>query len=231
MSLKIDEVYRVLLESLLDYASVQSVKFIPKQITPMYCSGMTTGIVIDIGYNNTTITPMLDGFPILKCAKTLSIGGLAMERMAKRFIVDDTNIYKDGKPKIKNMDQFLKGLVKYLSDIVVRSGIIVNKKLSLLFKEPKEEESLKSEFSRIDIYSDIQDFQISFLSRALLGESLFGDYDNESDNIAYELLKVIQSLPCENRKTASQNVVLSGGGSMILGCYKRLVLFLIKILD
>jgi len=223
MALNIEEVYRSLLVSILDYPSIQSVKFIPKQITPIYASGLTSGIIIDIGYNNTTITPIIDGYPIIKCAQTLSVGGLVLEKLAKRFIVDDTNYYKEGKPKIKNMDIFLKSLVKYLGDIVVRSGIIVNKKLSLLLKDPNEEANLKSENSRIDIYSDIQDFQISFLSRVLLGEKFFGDYNEEKENIAYSLLKVIQNLPCESRRTASQNIVLSGGGSMILGCYKRMV--------
>ena len=223
MSLNIELIYRTLLVSLLDYSAVQSVKFIPKQITPIYSSGLSSGIVIDIGYNNTTITPILDGFPILKCSRTLSVGGLVLEKLAKRYIVDDTNYYKEGKPKIKNMDLFLKGLTKYLGDIVVRAGIIVNKKLSLLLRDSNEEANLKSEFSRIDIYSDIQDFQLSFLNRVLLGEKFFGDYEEEKENIAYSLLKVIQDLPCEARKTASQNIVLSGGGSMLLGCYKRMV--------
>ncbi len=229
MTLGIQDIYETLLSSLLEYPAVLSVKYVPKQIMPIYSSGLISGVVIDIGYYNTSIIPILDGYPLLKCSQTLSIGGLVLERLAKRYIIDDTNYHKDGKPKIKDMDKFQKGLIKYLGDIVVRAGIIVNKKLSLLLKDPNEEESLKSDFSRIDIYSDIQDFQISFLSRVLLGEKFFGDYEEEEENIAYTLLKVVQSLPCEAKKTCMQNIVLSGGGSMILGCYKRIVTKIFKL--
>jgi actin-related protein 10 len=55
-----------------------------------------------------------------------------------------------------------------------------------------------------------------------LGEKIFGDYDMDEINIAISLLQVIQTIPCEVRKSCVQNIVLSGGTSMILGCYRRL---------
>jgi actin-related protein len=58
----------------------------------------------------------------------------------------------------------------------------------------------------------------------MLGEHLFGDIDNEELNIVYSLLEVITNIPAEERKKLVQNIVISGGTSMLMGFYRRFVI-------
>ena len=58
-----------------------------------------------------------------------------------------------------------------------------------------------------------------------LGTRFFGDYANSDEiNFAYELLKCIKNLPCEDRKKLAGNIILNGGLTMTIGFYKRLVI-------
>jgi actin-related protein len=66
---------------------------------------------------------------------------------------------------------------------------------------------------------------VSLLNRINLGEYFFGNINNDELNIAYSLLKVLMNLPNEDRNKLCRNIVISGGGSMAVGFYKRLVRF------
>lgn len=60
--------------------------------------------------------------------------------------------------------------------------------------------------------------------RIQLGEFLFGNSDESNEvNLSYLLLKVISGLPLSLRAKLPANIVLSGGGSMSFGFYRRFV--------
>jgi actin-related protein len=63
--------------------------------------------------------------------------------------------------------------------------------------------------------------QISFHTRAYAMEFCFGNPRNEEPNIAASILNSIKKLNSDVRVLASQNIVLSGGSSMIPGFKKR----------
>jgi actin-related protein len=63
------------------------------------------------------------------------------------------------------------------------------------------------------------------MNRINLGEYFFGNINNEEQNLAYSLLKVILGIPNEDRKKLCQNIVLCGGGTMVVGFVKRIVIF------
>lgn len=54
------------------------------------------------------------------------------------------------------------------------------------------------------------------------GELFFGNFEEEEPNIAESILKSLLKLGVENRIMACQNIVVSGGGSMIPGFKARL---------
>lgn len=160
------ELYKILVKTILDYSIIHSVRILPKSIIPVYSSGYTSGIVIDMGYLNTTIIPIFNGYPLIKEMKTLEIGGVQLEKMLKRSIFDDNNYFKDNKPRMKNIDLLNNGVIKYLGDLVVRSSICLNKKLStLISKNQSEMNKLKGDKDncRVDIYSDLPDFQVKLI--------------------------------------------------------------------
>jgi len=220
-----EEIYIILIKTILDYSIMHSVRILPKSIVPLYSTGYSSGIVIDMGYFNTSVIPVFNSYPLITEMELIEIGGIQLERNLKRHIFDDNNYFKDNKPRIKNIDQLNNGVIKHLGDLLVRSAICLNKKLSASIKTPTEAPKIKGDkdHCRVDIYNELPDFQINFTSRIDLGEKLFGEFETDEANVAYTLLKVIQKTPCEIRKTLVQNIVLSGGTSMILGCYKRFV--------
>ncbi len=65
--------------------------------------------------------------------------------------------------------------------------------------------------------------KLSFFNRLRLGELLFGETRNDEINIAFSLLKVISKIPNEDRKKLCQNIIISGGTSMIVGFFRRIV--------
>ncbi len=157
------DVQKILVKTILDYSIIHSVRLLPKNILPIYSTGFTSGIVIDMGYLNTTIVPIFNGYPIINEMKILEIGGIQLEKAMKRNIFDDNNYFKDNKPRMKNIDQLNTGVIKYLGDLVVRSAVCLNKKLSMLIKNPNELAKIKGDKDncRVDIYSDLPDFQVN----------------------------------------------------------------------
>jgi actin-related protein len=221
------EIYELLVKILLENPLILCVRLLPKKILPVFSSGYSSGIVIDVGYLFTTITPINNGFSYTDKIQTISMGASDLEKFLKRSIIEENIILPSNKKKIKNVEVFCKNIIKHLDDLLVRCGICVNKKISSSIFESSnfEENKLFSDqdYSKVDFYKDVQDFQISFLTRVKLGEFFFGNVRNDEINIAYSLLNVILSLNNEDRKKLSQNIILSGGCSMLIGFYRRLI--------
>lgn len=222
ISKHLQDVYELLVKNIFENPQITLVKLVPKAILPIFATGYSSGIMIDVGYLFTTICPINNGFPYMDKCITLSIGTQELERTIKRFITEDNGI-NTSKTKIKNVEQFSTNIIQYLDDLVVRSALCLNKKMSNLIKDTIEESRIKNDFSKVDFYKDVQDFQLNLLSRIKLGEKFFGDVEEEEFNIAYSLLEVISKIPNEDRKKLCQNILICGGGSMITGFYKRLV--------
>lgn len=111
-----------------------------------------------------------------------------------------------------------------MDDILVRVAYIMNKKVSNEYKfilsEKKENE--KEIYSNVSFYDDLPAFNISFNSRVIVGEKLFGD--NSEDNLSFIVLKtILEQVPCEIRRKIGSNIILSGGMTMLNGFYQRFV--------
>jgi actin-related protein len=151
---KLNDVYCLIIKTILDYSLINSVKIFPKTILPIFCSGYSSGIVIDMGHIFTHIIPINNGYPYLDISEVLSIGSSELERNLKNFIISDNS---EGKTKIKNFESFNLKLFPHLDDLLVRSAICGNKSIMLYQDEINK---LKNEYSKVDCYSDIQNFQV-----------------------------------------------------------------------
>jgi len=182
---------------------------------------MSSGIVVDMGNIFTHITPIYNGFPFLNKTETLLMGGVELERTLKRLITNDNLL--SSKKKMKNPEVFQENVISCLRDLMPRATICLNKPMANLLKDPNEFLKIKNEsdYSKIDFYKNVPDFYLTYVSRINLGEKLFGDYRNNDVNIAYSFMQVLMRVSNEDRKKLSQNVVLCGGVSMLLGVLKR----------
>ena len=108
-----------------------------------------------------------------------------------------------------------------MDDILVRVTYIMNKKVSNEYKKEQDPKK-KVIYSRVSYYNDLETFSISFDTRIIVGEKLFGE--NSEENLAYIVLKtLLENVPCEIRRKIGSNIILSGGLTMLNGFYQRFV--------
>jgi len=177
---------------------------------PLYISGLTTGIIIDCGYQETQITPIYEGYPIMKGFRFCPAGGKAMsEALKERLTAENT-------PKLAELiDSHI------LEDLK-------SKAVKLLSRDQKDEyfkdeESIKLMKEKFYTYeSDKRYFKLSYFSRVAAGESLFGDLSKDQYNVAYELLQCLKAVGPDCSNKLSQNIILAGGSCLIPGFAKRL---------
>ena len=198
-------------------------KLLPKNVTPIYSTGFSSGIIIDIGVLSSNIIPINEGFPYIDKIEEIDLSYMDLEREFKLMIIED-NITNPVNPKIgkvKNIDFFSESLNPGLDDLLTRSMFCANRKTSELLKNPVEFSKLKNEINKID--HNFGSFYSNMARRVMIGTKFFGDYNLEEVNFAYSLLKLIKNLPCEDRKKLSSNIILNGGLTMTFGFYKRMV--------
>ena len=192
---------------------ISSIKIIPKNIFPVFVSGFFSGIILNSGYLFTTVTVVNNGLSAY--SKKIGLGACDIQKMLFNMILND----KKGMEivRISEQESFKKNLVKHIDDILIRVSYIMNKTVS---EEYKKTENLKEMYSNVSFYEDLPAFNISFKSRIIVGERLFGE--NSEENLAYIILKtILEKVPCEIRRKIGSNIILSGGLTMLNGFYKR----------
>jgi actin-related protein len=158
----LEDVYNLLIKSILDYPVINNVKLIPKTIPPIFTSGYASGIVVDVGNIFTNIIPINKGFPLIEKSQQLNMGSSELLRKLKLFLIEDNYILNLSKTKIREPENFVKNVDKYLDDILVRSVFIVNKKLSFEINNDNEQSiGLKNDISKIDFCKGVQDFMVN----------------------------------------------------------------------
>lgn len=54
--------------------------FVPSHLVSLMTLGITTGLVVDLGYQEATLVPVYEGVPILNAWQALPMGGRAIHR-------------------------------------------------------------------------------------------------------------------------------------------------------
>ena len=194
---------------------ISSIKIIPKNIFPIFTSGQFSGIILNSGYLFSSVTVVNNGISVF--SKKIGLGSCDAQKMLYNIILND----KKGMEimRIMDLDTFKKRLVNHIDDILVRISYIINKKVSEEYKQVNKEKE-KQMYMNYSFYDDLPAFNISFNSRVIIGEKLFGS--NREDNLAYGVLKtMLEKVPCEIRRKIGSNIILSGGLTMLNGFYQR----------
>ena len=195
---------------------ISSIKIIPKKIFPVFVSGYFSGIILNSEYLFSTVTVVNNGLSLY--SSKVGFGSCDIQKFLYNIILNDKK-GMDIVPKT-DIENFKKKLVKHMDDILVRVSYIMNKKVSNEYKQKKENE--KETYSNVSFYDDLYAFNISFNSRVIVGEKLFGE--NSEYNFAYIVLKaLLEKVPCEIRRKIGSNIILSGGMTMLNGFYQRFV--------
>ena len=197
---------------------ISSIKIIPKNIFPVFVTGFFSGIILNSGYLFSTVTVVNNGLSVY--SNKVGFGSCDIQKFLYNIICND----KKGMDIVPNaeIESFKKKLVQHMDDILVRVSYIMNKKVSNEYKNTEKKENEKEIYSNVSFYDDLPAFNISFNSRIIVGEKLFGE--NSESNFAYIILKtLLENVPCEIRRKIGSNIILSGGLTMLNGFYQRFV--------
>jgi actin-related protein len=159
---KLSSLYHLIIKTILDNNLINSIRLFPKTISPVFVSGYSSGIVVDVGYSFTQIIPICNGFAIVNAAKTINIGSSELQRRLVNYILKDNT---EGRTKITDMNNFIKKALPHLDDILVRSTVCVENR-SVLTKEHLIK--LMTDYSKIDCFSDVSDLQVILINLAKL---------------------------------------------------------------
>lgn len=212
------QIYEYFATTILSYNAVGGLRVVNKNVFPIFVSGFASGLILNCGYAYSTITVVNNGVSIY--SNDYSIGISTLEKKLKQLILED----KIGMKTVMNEDivKFSEIINRYIEDIVIRTTVIVNKKVSneLLSKEKENPLRGINDYTKINCYKDLPEFLLSFENRVLIGEELFDE--GREVNLAAEVLRVLcNEVPCEIRKKIASNIILSGGMTMLFGFFNR----------
>lgn len=190
---------------LFKHFEVSSILFVPTHLMALSTLAVPSGVVIDMGYKETTIVPIFSGVQILKAFQDQAFGAKSIHEEIKRQLVDtgiDPNILTES----------------ILEDIKVRTCFVTTSERAKQYREGQEVTPPP------DVEYSIKEKEIITIPgkvRETAYEIMFVE-DNEQSSLPYLILDSILNCPVDVRKVLGENIFLIGGTAIIMGLLARL---------
>jgi len=172
---------------------VPAVRFVLGISLPIYITGNDSGLIVDVGFNETRVLPVMDGFPITSALKAIPVG---MNTVHKRFL-------SECKQEAE--------LTRAQTETVVLRNCFVSGVKDDSKGEVKQE--------KLD---NGRTMDVSFRARSTAANTLFGD-NEDTFNIARSVVDSLRACSIDSRAALVRNVVLCGGTTMLPGFRRRLL--------
>ncbi|CAG9325820.1 ACTR10 [Blepharisma stoltei] len=196
----IEATVKILLEDL----QVPILYIIMSNSLPLYTTGSYTGLLIDAGYFGVDILPIYEGIPIINSFVSADCGGKALLSSYK-------NILEASNPGHRFS-------LETVEDIVARLSIIPYGKLR---KELQERPTANKIYNFIPLKHN-RAISVDFKQRLIPESIFFGEYSQDSSNIAASILRSLQTCDIDTRKQLINSIIVSGGCAMMIGFMERL---------
>ena len=133
----------VLAEVLYKHFEVLSILFAPSHLMPLFTLGVQTGLVIDMGYAETSIIPVYEGVPILKAWQALPLASEAIHNEILKLLKTRGTVNYAGNEAVKLSDvEKLQNLHESLAeDIKIRLCFVTNLSRGQQIQKIKEDAS------------------------------------------------------------------------------------------
>ncbi|XP_017870525.1 PREDICTED: actin-related protein 10 [Drosophila arizonae] len=191
-----------LARALFIHFDVSSVLFVPAHLIALSTLAVPTGLVVDIGYSETTIMPVFSGVQIMSAFKDQSYGSRAVEEEIKRQLLA-TGV----------KEQLLTPSV--LEDIKVRTCFVNS------FERAYKEDRQAPPNVEYGICDDDAVISIPGSLRESVYELLF-EQNNERDSLPHLILRAILDCSMDVRRALVESIFVIGGGAMVPGLLARL---------
>ncbi|KAK7580186.1 hypothetical protein V9T40_000815 [Parthenolecanium corni] len=201
---------------LFDHFEVTSVIFLPSHVVALYTLGISTALVLDIGYQEAVAIPVYEGIPILKAWQALPLGSKAVELDVRDRIQNKIkSITEAGENTVS--PSYLRDTV--VEDIKIKGCFVTTLARAKLWVEGEKPETLPPAFQYAIDGSKIVNIESE--DRELPYETLFAQ-DNDQMSVSTMILDAILKTSVDMRKQLAENIVLLGGTVMAKGFKARL---------
>jgi len=173
---------------------VPGVRFVLGISLPIYITGSDSGLIVDVGFNETRVLPVMDGFPITSALKAVPVG---MNSVHKRFLSECKQEAELTRAQTETM---------VLKNCFV-SGV--------------KSDDVKGEVRKENLDGG-RTVDVPYRARATAANTLFGD-NEDTFNIARSVVDSLRASSIDSRAALVRNVVLCGGTTMLPGFRRRLL--------
>uniref|UniRef100_A0A0K8TTD1 Putative actin 3 isoform n=1 Tax=Tabanus bromius TaxID=304241 RepID=A0A0K8TTD1_TABBR len=193
---------------------VASIFFVPTHLVVLSTLAIETALVVDLGYQETTVVPVYSGIQILYAFQAQDFGGLAIHNSIKEKMLESGVKEEDLSETV-------------IEDIKVRTCFVTTRERALQYRSGNPPQPCRSVDypnggkGTITIPGELRETAL---------EVLFPE-DNDNSGLAYLILDSILKCPLDMRRTLAENIFLIGGTAMIPGITARLKAELTALLE
>lgn len=172
---------------------------------PIYISTDNSALIVDCGFYCTQVLGIVKGELAKATFKVANVGGFHAKNVAEEVLREE--------------NAKLNFTSRILEDTIARYGIVLTKEQKKEFFKTDQIEKMKAKKYHIEIQG--ASFVMSHYARVSCGEVLFGDVEEEEENVAYTALKAVLSAPISARVNLATKIILAGGACMLPGFKRR----------
>lgn len=194
-----------LAKALFRHFEVSSVLYVPSHMIALSTLAVPHGVVIDMGYSETTVMPIFSGVQVMQAFQDQKYGGRAVQEEIKRMLVA-TGV----------REELLSESV--LEDIKVRTCFVtkLERAQSYLKNEPPQ--------APPDVDYPIGDEAIITVPGKVRETAfeIFFEENNDRDSLPHLIIQSILRCPMDIRRSLMENIFVIGGSAIIMGLLPRL---------
>jgi actin-related protein 10 len=173
---------------------VPAVRFVLGISLPIYLTGNESGLIVDVGFGESRVLPVMEGFPIMSALKAIPVG---MSSVHKRFLAECKQEAELSRSQTET--------------VVLRNCFVSGPKL----------DDSKGEVKQETLEGGVK-IDVPYRARVMAANTLFGD-NEDSFSIARSVVDSLRACSIDSRAALVKNVVLCGGTTMLPGFRRRLL--------
>jgi len=194
-----------LAKALFIHFDVSSVLFVPAHLTALSTLAVPTGVVVDIGYSETTVMPVFSGVQIMSAFKDHNYGNSAIHEEIKRQLLE-TGV------KESLLNEHVLEDIKIRTCFVNTFERVQTKEKDTISPPPSVEYAICDDDAVICVPGTL---------RESVYELMF-EQSNERDSLPHLILRSILDCSRDVRRALVESIFVIGGGSMVMGLLPRL---------
>ncbi|XP_014274198.1 actin-related protein 10 [Halyomorpha halys] len=203
---------------------VSSLLYLPSHLIVLAGLGLSTALVVDVGYSESQVIPVFEGVPVLNAWQAQPIGSKAVEERLRKNLKEAYEEIKnaggDASRVLKPTDLDLETLPDYvIEDIKVRTCFVTTYERGKAMADGIRPPQPPFADYRLGGYSVLR---IPGEVREATYEVVF-ERDNEQSSLANLILESILKCGIDTRRVLAENLVIVGGTSMAPGFKSRLI--------